>query len=307
MAVGGQDLRHRGPRVHHHACLGQQPGQRVPKPGQAALHVPGSPGMLQVRDAADRRRRPVGGGPGVGRVPAHVLDQPRVGEEPARQPGQRLPGRAGEQVGQAGLAAGQPGQVQRAGQEGPLARGPAPFPPLEIPLPGPALPGREPLHLRGHRARIAARVQDAAVREVIPAHRIDLGQGHQLVQLAAGLGGERAEQVREGQQGRAEPEREAGPAQLGQLAAQLMAALEQLDPVPPGGQPDRGGHAAHPAADHHDITHGRCNPPVRLRVRRRAQASAAGMPMPSAPATTTARPCGNITANPTASITAITV
>ena len=211
--------------------------------------------MLQVRDAADRGGRQVGGGAGVGRVPARVLDQPRIGEEPAGQPGQRLPGRAGEEVGQAGLAARHPGQVQGAGQERPLTRGPAPFPPLEIALPGLALARREPLHLRGHRTRIAARVQDAAVREVIPAHRIDLGQGDQVVQLAARFRGQRAEEVRQGEQGGAEPEREAIPAQFGQLAAELVAALEQLDPVSPGGQADRGGHAAHPAADHHDITH----------------------------------------------------
>ncbi len=211
--------------------------------------------MLQVRNASDRRRRQIGGRAGVGRIPAGVLDQPRVGEEPGRQPGQRLPRRAGEQVGQAGPAAGQPGQVKRAGQERPLARGPAPLPPLEVALPGLALPGREPLHLGGHRPRVTARVQDTAVREAVTAYRIHLGQCHQLIELAARLGGERAEQVRQGQQGRAEPEREAVPAQFRQLAAQLMAPLEQLDPVPPGGQPDRGGHAAHPAADHHHITH----------------------------------------------------
>ena len=218
--------------------------------------------MLQVRDASHRRGRLVRVRTRVGRVPARVLDQAGVGEEAAGQPGQRLPGGAGEQVGQAGLTAGEPGQVQRAGQERALTRRPAPLPPLEVALPGLALPRREALHLGGHRPGIAARVEDAAVRKVIPAHRVDLGQGDQLVQLAARLRGQRAEQFREGQQGRAEPEDEAVPAPLGQLAAQLMAALEQLDPVSPGGQPDRGGHAAHPAADHHDITHGRCVPPV---------------------------------------------
>ena len=47
LPVGHQDLGHRGPGVHHHAQIGQQPGQRVPQPGQPAIHVPGPPGVLR--------------------------------------------------------------------------------------------------------------------------------------------------------------------------------------------------------------------------------------------------------------------
>ena len=159
LPVGRQDLGHRGPGVHHHAQIGQQPGQRVPQPGQPAVHIPGPPGVLQVRDASHRRGRLVRVRTRVGRVPAGVLDQAGVGEEAAGQPGQRLPGGAGEQVGQAGLAAGEPGQVQRAGQERALTRRPAPLAPTRSSAarPGPAPARSAPPRRPSPRDRCARR------------------------------------------------------------------------------------------------------------------------------------------------------
>ena len=262
--------------------------------------------MLQVRDAPHRRGRLVRIRTRVGRVPARVLDQAGVGEEAAGQPGQRLPGGAGEQVGQAGLAAGQPGQVQRAGQERPLARRPAPFPPLEVALPGLALPRREALHLRGHRPGIAARVEDAAVGKVIPAHRDRPGSGSPA-RPACGPPPRPARRTGPG-----------GSAGTGRARRRSRpgAARSACRPAHGGARTAGPGVPGRPAGSRWP-----CCPPRRrsprhhswaprssgwLRVRR-AQASAAGMPMPRAPASAIARPWWKITANPTVSITAITV
>src|SRR3546814_3644284 len=80
------------------AGAGRQLDERIGQPAEPTVDVPGAERLLEVGDAAERRRCPEGGGPGVGRVAVHVLHEPGVGER-GRRPGvEGTQGVDGEQV-----------------------------------------------------------------------------------------------------------------------------------------------------------------------------------------------------------------
>ena len=94
--------------------------QRVGEPAQAAAHVPGAEGLLDVRHGGQRGRRAARVGAGVGRVAVEQRAQPRVAQVRRAEPAQRAPRRDGAQV------AGTPGQPQQVAARSAATRGTAP-------------------------------------------------------------------------------------------------------------------------------------------------------------------------------------
>ena len=234
------------PRVDLHARLLQQRGQGVGDAGQPSRHVPAALAVLDRRDAAQRRRRPVRAGAGVGRVTAGVLAQARIAEEAAGQAVEGPAGRDRQQVGQAGLG-GRPGE--RSGEEGAARRVEAPARPVVEGQPVAALAGRETFHLGGHPGRVAIRRQRRAVGEAVAAQLREFDE----IELQSQVG----EDLGQGQQGGTEGEGEAVAAVLGELAAQPGPLLVQAHPMSLPGQQQGGDHASDPAADHDHFRHPR--------------------------------------------------
>ena len=277
---------------------GRRPFQGVPQPAEPSHHVPTAVGLLDVGDARQCCRRTERRRPRVGRVATDQLLKARVVEVSSC--------RLGERAG-----AVDPGDVERrthprqhrqrrphrSGEKGALADRPQPGGVFGEACPLGARAGAEGLERGREGGRIIGHVEGRAVRPAVPDLRVEPHEFELVGERGARQPEQLVEDVRQREQGRTELERVAAFLQRGELAADHRIALDQLDLVPSGCQPDGGCQPPDPRSDD-DRLHAR-------RPSRRATAVAATGSMPTAPTAATTRSPKKV-ANPTVSIVAIT-